>query len=316
MTSENKRDYKEMCKNNKEGESPASKLEALSPPQVSPMPEIDEKNIKVVEHVSSASSLSDLESIHNISGTEEKNVLTYTASQKTLFHLKSCMSASFYPDFDFTYAKADEFSREPNLEWVKSHIDQTLSLALRETCDALLLQTMWAQIDEAISIQESQIFSYNPNIANDVELFANSLWSFAFLIYNQKLNRIVLIACSSEPSDDDNLLTSDSYEDIEAQYYEQQTTSPTAIADGLFRRGFSRQKSESISKEIVQRKKTYSESKGEYFEDYDEKQEKIRQRTNSSRSRLLQTTIRDYKASEPSLLNGGEISVSISMNQN
>ena len=85
MTSENKRDYKEMCRNNKEGESPASKLEALSPPQVSPMPEIDEKNIKVVEHVSSASSLSDLESIHNISGTEEKNVLTYDNELKNLF---------------------------------------------------------------------------------------------------------------------------------------------------------------------------------------------------------------------------------------
>ena len=38
------------------------------------------------------------------------NSIFYTASQKTLFHLKSCMSASFYPDFDFTYAKADEFS--------------------------------------------------------------------------------------------------------------------------------------------------------------------------------------------------------------
>ena len=55
---------------------------------------------------------------------------TYTASQKTLFHLRSCMTSSFAPDYDFGNTSADEFSREPNFAWVKNHIRQTLMTTL------------------------------------------------------------------------------------------------------------------------------------------------------------------------------------------
>ena len=39
-----------------------------------------------------------------------------TLSTKTLFYLISTLNASFKPDYDFSYAKSEEFSREPSVE--------------------------------------------------------------------------------------------------------------------------------------------------------------------------------------------------------
>ena len=51
------------------------------------------------------------------SGSEDENTtyLCDAVDRKTLFHLISTLNAAF-PDYDFSTAKSDEFTREPNLQ--------------------------------------------------------------------------------------------------------------------------------------------------------------------------------------------------------
>ena len=47
---------------------------------------------------------------------EGEGPLCDTISTKTLFYLISTLNASFNPDYDFTSAKSEEFSKEPSLQ--------------------------------------------------------------------------------------------------------------------------------------------------------------------------------------------------------
>lgn len=57
------------------------------------------------------------------SAGSEDSPLCDTISRKTLFHLIATLNASFAPDYDFSQARSDEFSKEPSLEWVSRRID-------------------------------------------------------------------------------------------------------------------------------------------------------------------------------------------------
>ncbi len=74
-------------------------------------------------------------------------------SSKTLFYLKSTLNASFYPDYDFSDAKSDEFSREPSVQWVRDFVRSNLSYASGE-----LETQLWEAIDEEIQLKDSDIY--------------------------------------------------------------------------------------------------------------------------------------------------------------
>lgn len=48
--------------------------------------------------------------------SEEEGYLCDTISTKTLFYLISTLNASFNPDYDFSNAKSEEFSKEPSVQ--------------------------------------------------------------------------------------------------------------------------------------------------------------------------------------------------------
>lgn len=48
--------------------------------------------------------------------SDGENYLCDTISTKTLFYLISTLNASFNPDYDFSNAKSEEFSKEPSPE--------------------------------------------------------------------------------------------------------------------------------------------------------------------------------------------------------
>lgn len=50
------------------------------------------------------------------SSADSKMVFGERVSRKTLFYLISTLNASFYPDYDFSTAEPQEFSKEPCLE--------------------------------------------------------------------------------------------------------------------------------------------------------------------------------------------------------
>lgn len=74
-------------------------LQALSPPQ----------------SMDGASSPHSLNKSLQSSGGED-SPLEDKINRKTLFYLISTLNAAFYPDYDFSNASSQEFSREPSLE--------------------------------------------------------------------------------------------------------------------------------------------------------------------------------------------------------
>ncbi|KAK8767267.1 hypothetical protein V5799_005953 [Amblyomma americanum] len=95
MVGSDKRLFKTM---NAEAGGGPNDLQALSPPQSALMSQSPSKLY--------SRSQSDDGECH----------LCDTISRKTLFHLIGTLNASFHPDYDFSQAKSDEFSRETSLE--------------------------------------------------------------------------------------------------------------------------------------------------------------------------------------------------------
>ena len=110
MAGEDKRLFKALS-----NESNPNELTLLSPPQtvLSASP--------VVSFGHSYSSADDAE-----------NPLNYVCSKKTLYYLVSTLNASFRPDYDFSNAKSDEFSKEPSVTYVAEFINSSLGAVLGE----------------------------------------------------------------------------------------------------------------------------------------------------------------------------------------
>ena len=66
------------------------------------------------------------------SADEAENPLNYVCSKKTLYYLVSTLNASFRPDYDFSHAKSDEFSKEPSVTYVAEFINSSLGAVLGE----------------------------------------------------------------------------------------------------------------------------------------------------------------------------------------
>lgn len=114
-------------------------------------------------------------------------------SGKMLFTLLSTLNAAF-PDYDFSQAKSEEFSREPSLSFVVNNVNTNLSTSLGEDF-VELSPRLWKAIDDEICLQECQIYSYNPDMETDPFGEEGCLWSFNYLFYNKELKRIVFFKC-------------------------------------------------------------------------------------------------------------------------
>ncbi|XP_063439910.1 repressor of RNA polymerase III transcription MAF1 homolog isoform X1 [Mytilus trossulus] len=155
-------------------------LQALSPPQT-------------------VLSVSPSKQYSKSTGSDGESYLCDTISTKTLFYLISTLNASFNPDYDFSNAKSEEFSKEPSLEWVAHNIDTQLYATLGEAYGALK-QNLWTAFDEECSLQDCEIYSYNPDLASDPYGEAGCIWSFNYFFYNKKLKRLVFFTCRSSSS--------------------------------------------------------------------------------------------------------------------
>ena len=124
---------------------------------------------------------------------DEDGPLCDTISRKTLFYLIATLNSAF-PDYDFLDAKSHEFSKEPSLNWVMNAIDTNLSATAGEQYRALR-QSVWLAVDDEITLEECDIYSYNPDLGSDPFGEDGCLWSFNYFFYNKKLKRIVFFTC-------------------------------------------------------------------------------------------------------------------------
>ncbi|XP_045618819.1 repressor of RNA polymerase III transcription MAF1 homolog isoform X1 [Procambarus clarkii] len=179
-------------------------LQALSPPQ------------SMIE----ASSPHSLNKSSQSSGGED-SPLEDKINRKTLFYLISTLNAAFYPDYDFSNASSQEFSREPSLEWVMHEVERQMMAVARSEFISVE-SALWAALDSAICLRECEIYSYNPDQTSDPYSEDGCLWSFNYFFYNPRLKRIVFFTCRSVSqycgSPRDSALIGNSCMDIEEDY--------------------------------------------------------------------------------------------------
>ena len=149
-------------------------LQALSPPQTltgSPVygsPVLPQSGLPsvLVRTISGCSSFSE-----SSNGPQFRDII----SSKTLFYLKSTLNASFYPDYDFSDTKSEEFSREPSVQWVKDAVRSNLSHVGTD-----LEVHLWEAVDEEIQLKDCDIYRYKDT--EHVHLYAQ-VWVHVHVLY-------------------------------------------------------------------------------------------------------------------------------------
>lgn len=179
LVTNEKRLYKQL---NGDPENDPNKLEALSPPESC--------------SYSYSCSPSKLYA-RSLTTSEEGDHICDTISRKTLFYLIATLNASFGPDYDFSKVKAEEFSKEPNYNWVMNAIDANFLSSPAHQSYSVLKSQLWQAIETAINIAECEIYSYNPDLSSDPFSEDGCLWSFNYFFYNKKLKRVLFFTCRS-----------------------------------------------------------------------------------------------------------------------
>ena len=78
---------------------------------------------------------------------------------RTLYHLSATLNASFQPDYDFTDAKSDEFSREPSFSYVADHIRACMAGSHCEPFSRMET-LLWKAIGDEVDLKECEIYRY------------------------------------------------------------------------------------------------------------------------------------------------------------
>lgn len=120
------------------------------------------------------------------------DVLRYSISTRTLYYLKATLNTVFAPDYDFSNAKSEEFSKEPSIDFVRSKLFGHLA-AVRGDDVPQLSAALWQELEKEIAPSECDIYSYRPDGDSDPFGEEGSLWSINFFLYNKRLKRIVFI---------------------------------------------------------------------------------------------------------------------------
>ncbi|KAJ2554360.1 RNA polymerase III-inhibiting protein maf1, partial [Coemansia sp. RSA 1933] len=118
--------------------------------------------------------------------------LTQSASRRTLFYLIATLNATF-PDYDFSSLNADQFNRDSSADDSIKSINTTL---LNVGCPATLRTSrMWDIIDDAIKLDDCEVYSYTPEAESDPYDEEAPVWSFNYFFFNKSLRRIVFFTC-------------------------------------------------------------------------------------------------------------------------
>lgn len=126
--------------------------------------------------------------------------LSESSSRKTLVYLILVLNHT-YPDYDFSQLRAQHFEKESSVATVEEAVDSHLlevSRVWEKTpgCgEESFLDTFWKEIDEAIILQECDVYSYKSDGDGDPLSEKGSVWSFNYFFYNKKMKRILYFSC-------------------------------------------------------------------------------------------------------------------------
>lgn len=138
--------------------------------------------------------------------------LAEATSRKTLIYLILTLN-HIYPDYDFSLLRAHHFRKEDGPKTIETAISSKLmevSGVWEETPgygERPFMEALWAALDEAIGLNECDIYSYKSDGENDPFGEAGNIWSFNYFMYNRKQKRVLYLSCrgvSKSNATDDN----------------------------------------------------------------------------------------------------------------
>lgn len=142
--------------------------------------------------------------------------LSESSSRKTLIYLILTLN-HIYPDYDFSQLRANHFQKELGIQAAEQSVDTRLlevSKVWEKTPglgDSPFLDTLWSAIDEAIALNDCDVYSYKSDLETDPFGEQTAVWSFNYFFYNKKMKRIVYLSCRavSKASADEKQETED-----------------------------------------------------------------------------------------------------------
>ncbi|KAI6182240.1 Repressor of RNA polymerase III transcription MAF1-like protein [Aphelenchoides bicaudatus] len=120
---------------------------------------------------------------------DEPPVIVGTVSRRTLFSLVSVLNLSF-ADYDFTQTKSDRFTLASISECLKN-VEAKFLTAMPDYFG--VKDQFWNAVDEEININESILFSYIPDFADDP--YTSCIWSFNYFFWNRQRKRVLFLSC-------------------------------------------------------------------------------------------------------------------------
>ncbi|OLY80404.1 Repressor of RNA polymerase III transcription maf1 [Smittium mucronatum] len=118
--------------------------------------------------------------------------LSELSSRKVLFYLIATLNASFQ-DYDFRSLLPDNFIRHNSISSVINTINTTLfNLG---GSNYLKQNSLWEEVDNAITLEDCQVYAYNPDSESDPYGDELPVWSFNLFFFNRKLKRILFFTC-------------------------------------------------------------------------------------------------------------------------
>ena len=127
------------------------------------------------------------------SGTSPFGPVT-DASRRVFVYLIATLNAA-YPDYDFSDLRSTSFTKAKSLEDVTDHVNTSL-LAVQPDFGNQFLSQLWSSLDASISLTDSEIYSYVPDLDSDPFAENGSIWTFNYFFYNRKLKKIVFFTVS------------------------------------------------------------------------------------------------------------------------
>lgn len=124
--------------------------------------------------------------------------LSNSSSRNIFADLIATLNAS-YPDYDFRYAKPEDFTREHSME----HVYNSINLSLQDTLSLQNRNNLWSSIDSIIDTRNCEIYSYHPDEDDDddddpLALGNGKIWSWNYFFYNRKHKKILYFACNAK----------------------------------------------------------------------------------------------------------------------
>lgn len=126
--------------------------------------------------------------------------LSESASRKTLIYLILTLN-NIYPDYDFTLLRAHHFRKEAGVSSIEETVDTHLlevSKVWEKTpgfSEEPFLDCLWNAIDQAITLNECDVYSYKSDGESDPFGEEGNIWSFNYFFYNKRLKRILYFSC-------------------------------------------------------------------------------------------------------------------------